>query len=119
MFLAAINDQSRDYTFARGRWNAEFPDPLTFLGIFATGNGVNGTGWNDPGYDALLAAAQAQLDPSRRLAALEKAEAYLLEQTPIAPVYWGTRTTLVHSSVRGWKNSPLLFRNYKDVWLEK
>lgn len=119
MFLAAINDQSRDYTFARGRWNAEFPDPLTFLGIFATGNGVNGTGWSDPDYDALLATANAELDPGRRLAALEKAETYLLDQTPIAPVYWGTRTTLVHSSVRGWKNSPLLFRNYKDVWLEK
>jgi oligopeptide transport system substrate-binding protein len=119
MFLAAINDQSRDYTFARGRWNAEFPDPLTFLGIFATGNGVNGTGWSDPNYDALLAAANAELDPGRRLAALERAETYLLDHTPIAPVYWGTRTILVHPSVRGWKNSPLLFRNYKDVWLEK
>ncbi len=118
MFLAAINDQSRDYTLARGRWNAEFPDPLTFLGIFATGNGINGTGWSEPAYDALLSAAASELDPARRHAALQQAETYLIEQTPIAPIYWGTRATLVHASVRGWKNSPLLFRNYKDVSLE-
>jgi hypothetical protein len=37
---------------------------------------------------------------------------------PIAPIYWGSRTTLIAPSVRGWKKSPLGFRNYKDVWLE-
>lgn len=119
MFLAAINDQSRDYTFARGKWIAEYPDPLSYLAIFTTGNGINGTGWADPAYDALVANANAELDPARRLAALQKAETYLLDQAPIAPVYWGTRTTLVHASVRGWKKSPLAFRNYKEVWLEK
>jgi oligopeptide transport system substrate-binding protein len=119
MFLAAINDLARDYTFARGKWTAEYADPLAFIGIFTTGNGVNGTGWNDPAYDALVNAANKELDPARRHAALQKAEAYFLEQTPIAPVYWGTRTTLVQTSVRGWKKSPLAFHNYKDVWLEK
>ena len=119
MFLAAINDQSRDYTFARGKWTAEYADPLAFIGIFTTGNGVNGTGWNDPAYDALVTAANRELDPVRRLAALQKAEAYFLAQTPIAPIYWGTRTTLVQTSVRGWKKSPLAFHNYKNVWLEK
>ena len=119
MFLAAINDQSRDYTFARGKWTAEYPDPLTYLAIFTTGNGVNGTGWTDPTYDALINRANAELDPTRRLTALQSAETYLLDHTPIAPVYWGTRTTLVQTSVRGWKKSPLAFHNYKDVWLEK
>ena len=41
-----------------------------------------------------------------------------MEQMPIVPIYWGSRTTLVARSVRGWKPSPLGFRNYKDVWLE-
>ena len=119
MFLAAINDQSRDYTFARGKWTAEYPDPLSYIAIFTTGNGVNGTGWTDLAYDALVSSANRELDPARRHIALQKAETYLLEQTPIAPVYWGTRTTLVQSSVKGWKKSPLAFHNYKDVWLEK
>ena len=52
------------------------------------------------------------------VAALQQAESYLLTQMPIAPIYWGSRTTLIAPSVRGWKKSPLGFRNYKDVWLE-
>ncbi len=118
MYLAAINDSSRDYTFSRGRWTAEYPDPLSFLSIFTTGNGVNGTGWTDPKYDELVAAANRQLDPAVRDAGLQQAETYLLDHTPIAPVYWGTRTTLVNTSVQGWKKSPLSFHNYKDVWLQ-
>jgi oligopeptide transport system substrate-binding protein len=107
-----------DYTLVRGRWIAEYPDPLTYLTIFTSGNGVNGTGFADPAYDALLATAAREPSPAARLAALQKAETYLMAQMPIAPIYWGSRTTLVAAAVRGWKNSPLGFRNYKDVWLE-
>jgi len=107
-----------DYAIARGRWIAEFPDPLTYLNIFTTGNGVNGTGFADPRYDALVAAANAERAPAARLAGLQQAEAYLMSQVPVAPIYWGSRTTLIAPSVRGWKRSPLGFRNYKDVWLE-
>lgn len=107
-----------DYTVARGRWIGEYPDPLTYLSIFTTGNGVNGTGFADPRYDAMIDAAAREATPAARFAALQKAEAYLMAQMPIAPIYWGSRTTLVATSVRGWKNSPLGFHNYKDVWLE-
>lgn len=107
-----------DYTVARGRWIGEYPDPLTYLTIFTTGNGVNGTGFADPLYDAMVAQANAERAPAARLAGLQRAEAYLLSQMPIAPIYWGSRTTLVATSVRGWKKSPLGFRNYKDIWLE-
>ncbi|MCX6954573.1 MAG: peptide ABC transporter substrate-binding protein [Verrucomicrobia bacterium] len=107
-----------DYAVARGRWIGEYPDPLTYLSIFTTGNGVNGTGFADPAYDGMLAAAAREPTPTARLAALQRAETYLLTQMPIAPIYWGSRTTLVAPSVRGWKNSPLGFHNYKDVWLE-
>ncbi len=107
-----------DYTIARGRWIAEYPDPLTYLGIFVTGNGVNGTGFVDPAYDAMITAAARAPTPAARLAALQRAESHLMAQMPIAPIYWGSRTTLVAPSVRGWKNSPLGFHNYKSVWLE-
>jgi oligopeptide transport system substrate-binding protein len=107
-----------DYAIARGRWIAEYPDPLTYLTIFTTGNGVNGTGFGSPAYDALVAAIFRAPTPADRLAACAAAERHLMEQMPIAPIYWGSRTTLVAASVRGWKKSPLGFRNYKDVWLE-
>jgi oligopeptide transport system substrate-binding protein len=107
-----------DYTVARGRWIGEYPDPMTYLTIFTTGNGVNGTGFADPAYDALVAKAAEATSPGARLAALRDAEQYLMTQMPVAPIYWGSRTTLVAPSVRGWKNSPLGFHNYKEVWLQ-
>ncbi len=107
-----------DYTIARGRWIGEYPDPLTYLSIFTTGNGVNGTGFADATYDAMIDAAAREPTPAARLAALQRAESYLFTQMPVAPLYWGSRTTLIAASVRGWKKSPLGFRNYKDLWLE-
>jgi oligopeptide transport system substrate-binding protein len=79
---------------------------------------VNGTGFADPAYDAMIDAAAREPTPAARLAALQRAESYLFTQMPVAPLYWGSRTTLVAAAVRGWKKSPLGFRNYKDVWLE-
>ena len=119
ILLQAIDNAVLDFSLARGRWIGEYPDPLTYLSIFTTGNGVNGTGFADPAYDALLESAARAPTPAARLAALQRAEAYLFVQMPIAPIYWGSRTTLVAASVRGWKNSPLGFHNYKDVGLER
>jgi oligopeptide transport system substrate-binding protein len=107
-----------DYTIARGRWIGEYPDALTYLSMFTTGNGVNGTGFADATYDGMIEQAARAPTPADRLAALQRAEIYLLEQMPLAPLYWGSRTTLVAAGVRDWKNSPLGFHNYKDVWLE-
>ncbi len=107
-----------DYALARGRWIAEYPDPLTYLSIFTTGNGVNGTGFSDPVYDELVASAARAPSAAARLGILHRAESHLMEQMPVAPIYWGSRATLVATRVRGWKPSPLGFRNYKDVWLE-
>jgi oligopeptide transport system substrate-binding protein len=107
-----------DYHVAHGRWIGEYPDPLTYLTLFTTGNDVNGTGFADPLYDAMVARANAERAPAARFAGLQRAEAYLLSQMPIAPIYWGSRTTLVAPSVRGWKKSPLGIRNFKDIWLE-
>lgn len=118
VLLQAVDNAVLDYAVARGRWIAEYPDPLTYLAMFTAGNGTNCTGFTDPAYDALLADAATAPSATARIEALRLAESRLLEQMPIAPIYWGARTTLVAASVHGWKNSPLGFHNYQDVWLE-
>src|SRR5688572_30986550 len=39
---------------SRTGWGADYMDPFTFLGIWYTPSGANGTGWWDPKYDELL-----------------------------------------------------------------
>ncbi len=119
VLLQVVDNAVLDYAVARGRWIAEYPDPLTYLGIFTSRSGINCTGYADPAYDALLDEAARALTPAARLTTLQRAESHLLDQMPFAPIYWGARATLVAPSVRGWKNSPLGFHNYQDVWLER
>lgn len=117
VYLESIRNTVLNYSLARGRWSPEYPDPLAILAIMTSGNGINGTGFADPVYDRLLAAANEEADPVRRSAALGRAESRLLEEAPIAPIYFGTAAHLIRPAVQGWKLSPLGFHNYQDAWL--
>ncbi|MFV1958063.1 MAG: peptide ABC transporter substrate-binding protein [Planctomycetota bacterium] len=46
-----------DYDMARAMWIGDYLDPNTFLDLWVTNGGNNRTGWGDPRYDALIAAA--------------------------------------------------------------
>lgn len=61
-------------------------------------SGFNITGTADPDYDAMLAAAQATVDPSQRAAAIEGVQAYLHENDGM--VIWGFQEDL-NASVTG------------------
>lgn len=76
-----------DYDVARAIWIGDYLDPLSFLELFREGSRNNKTGWSDPHYDRLLAEAGRQAEPERRRALLFEAEALLLEQLPILPIY--------------------------------
>ena len=112
------NEQTRNYTIAFNGWIADFPDPATFLEIYVKDGGNNWTGWGDPAYDRLIAQAAHTLDPIRRFEAFQQAEAILLEQAPIAPLYFNAQTYLIHPAVKNWHPSPLGYQRYQYVWLE-
>jgi oligopeptide transport system substrate-binding protein len=112
------NQQTRNYTIAFNGWIADFPDPASFLEVYVKNGGNNWTGWSDPDYDRLIAEAAHTLDPVRRFEAFQQAEAILLEQAPIAPLYFNAQTYLIHPAVKNWHPSPLGFQRYQNVWLE-
>jgi oligopeptide transport system substrate-binding protein len=62
-YLASV--QAGDYDVARAGWIGDYMDPNTFLDLWVTGGGNNQTGWGDPAYDRLVAAAA---DPARAAA---------------------------------------------------
>jgi oligopeptide transport system substrate-binding protein len=77
-YLASM--RAGDYDIGRAGWIGDYLDPNTFLDIWITDGGNNQTGWGDPAYDALIAAAAdpaaASRDPDRLLAlAVERADA--------------------------------------------
>lgn len=111
------NQQRLDYTLSSGGWIGDFVDPVTFLSLFLSTSGNNWTGWNNSEYDAILARAETQTKTESRYASFQQAETLLLGEAPVAPVFFGVRSYLIHPAVRGWEPSLLGQHQYKKVYL--
>ena len=75
------------FDVSRSSWIGDFPDPSTFLELFLSDGPNNRTGWSDARFDERLDQAARELDPERRMTLLAEAEALLMEELPILPIY--------------------------------
>ena len=112
------NQRVLDYRVGGNGWVADFPDPVAFLDLFVSNGGSNWTGWGDPAYDRLIAAAAQALDPKQRYELFQQAEAILLDHGPIIPLVFGARTFLIDPAVKGWEPSAIGIYQYKKVYLQ-
>ncbi len=117
--VVLANRRAGDYWILRSNWVGDYLDPLTFLDIFRSDSGNNYTGWANRDYDAALFAAARTADPATRRELFQKAESLLIQESPIAPIYYFTHTFLKHPTVRGWNPTLLDHHPYKHVWLEQ
>ncbi len=79
--------KEQKYTIARASWIGDYRDPTTFLDKYHSQGGNNDSKYRSAEYDALLAQATATADPAARLQVLQQAEARLLTDQPIAPIF--------------------------------
>ena len=118
VYLDSITQMN--FQIARRGWIGDYVDPNSFLDLFITGGGNNNTGFADPRYDDLILrqAPQAATDEAR-LAIFQQAEALLMEQMPIIPLYTYTSKHLIHPSVNGMPPNLMDSANFKYVWLDQ
>ncbi len=92
----AFSDRLKNggFTIARASWFGDYRDPTTFLDKFRANNGNNDGAYNNPAYDALMDRAETLLDPAERLAVLREAEALLISELPLIPLYHYTNLEL-------------------------
>ena len=91
----------------RGGYIAFFQDPGPLLDIFRAGNPRNDLGYDSSAFEALYLEGAEALDPAARLAGLAKAEAQILTDLPVAPIYHYTIQHMIKPYVKGWQPSPL------------
>ena len=87
--------RQRNYQIYRSTWIGDYVDPNSFLDLWVTNGTNNQTGWSNALYDRLINEASQATDQATRYAAFQKAEALLLNEAPILPVYFYTHTFLV------------------------
>lgn len=79
-----------EYQIALGAWYADFRDPINFLELFRSkDNATNLTQWEDPKYTELLARSSTETDRKKRFELLNQAQELLMEEMPVAPLFFG------------------------------
>lgn len=107
-----------DYQVYRSTWISDYLDANSFLDLWMSGGGNNYTGWRNAEYDRLIAEAGQTTDAAARNAAFQQAEAILLNEAAIIPLFHYTHTFLIQPSVKGWHPTLLDHHPYKHVRLQ-
>jgi oligopeptide transport system substrate-binding protein len=104
VFLQTRREKYETEIFRYG-WIGDYQDPYTFAEILRSGFGLNDMGYSNPRYDELLNLASREGNPDRRLALLREAEALMLEDQPIIPIYFYVSKKVVKPWVAGYQGN--------------
>jgi oligopeptide transport system substrate-binding protein len=119
VYLDRTRNSKRQFNgMARRGWNADYVDPYTFLELMTTASDNNGTGWSDKKYDAMLNASSAEFDPVKRARMMREAEAYMLEQQPVIPLFIGANAFVCKPYVKNLVSNLLDQHDWRNVYID-
>ncbi len=110
-----IRDAAAHYAYLRDRgkmqvaragWIGDYSDPQNFLFLLETHNvGFNYAKYENPEFDAIMAEAAEELDLTKRADILRRAEAIVMRDTPLLPIFYYSSFTLVSPKLKGWESN--------------
>lgn len=94
-------EHALDFQVSRAGWIGDYVDPNTFLDMYTSWSSQNDTGWTTDAYDKLITDASQEFDVEKRMQYMHDAEAMLMENLPIMPIYYYTKSTVVKPNLVG------------------
>lgn len=111
--------ESGDYQMGYMSWEAYYNDPVDLLSLFLSTSDSLGTGWSNPEYDALVLAAQCEMDERTRLTLYRQAEEILLlEEYAVCPVLFPTVNCFYRNNCEGYATLTFSSGSYQDMTVE-
>lgn len=111
--------KQHDYQISIGSWFADIRDPLSFLEVFRfKNNGTNHTQWENPLFAYLLERSFLEKGEARQRT-LEAAERVLIEEMPVAPLFFSSYLYMKKPYVQGIYLSDLGIMEFKNGFLER
>ena len=95
-----------NYSIAKAGWFGDYADPMAMLEIMTSSSAINTTGWSSDAYDALIEAAKLETG-QKRFDLLYKAQAILMEDAPIMPIYYHTDQFMVSDRVTNYEKTAI------------
>ncbi len=114
--IAYADYRARSFQVADAAWVADYNDATSFLDLQRSWYGPQNYGdYNNPAYDALMDKADHEPDAAKRAQYMADAEHMMLEDAPIAPVYFYISKNLVNPNITGWGDN--LLDHHRTRWL--
>lgn len=111
--------QEGDFELGLTRWGPDYADPMTYLDMWTTGSPNNYGFWSNKDYDEIIESAkkgELALDLVARWEALKDAEAIVMDEAVIFPVYQKGDAVMVKAGVEGIEfHSVGINRIYKNA----
>jgi len=112
--------QKGDYQIGGMAWRSWLRDPIYLLQTFRyKDDGINMSRWQHKSYQTLLQASERELNNNKRLNYFRQAEALLMHEMPVIPIYF---TTICYSKSESLKNvylSDLYEVDFRWAYLEE
>ncbi|WP_274308232.1 peptide ABC transporter substrate-binding protein [Solibacillus daqui] len=114
VYLDKLNNA--DYQIGRLGWSADYNDAYSFLEMYNSAtNGNNQTGWSSEEYTNLLKASTTETDAAKRTELLLQAEKIIMDDMPVAPIYYQTNLFIKNDEVENMEPDALGHVNLKFV----
>jgi oligopeptide transport system substrate-binding protein len=116
---AVFQDTTKNgnYEMSRSGWLTDFMDPSGMLSIFTVGNAYNHPKYNNRVYDDLLSRA-SKTGGKEHFDLLYKAQAILMTDLPMIPVYHYSDVMYASDKLKGWDRSVLGSVDFSTAYLE-
>ena len=107
--------------FILSGWQGDFPDPISFLDLYTTGNTYNFSHWSNKQYDELIKASETTdaNNETKRYNDLLKAQELLSKEAPVATLYQTVQGHLRNPKLKGVTFSPANMYNFVGAYMAK
>ena len=103
----------------RAGWIGDYADPFSFLELMHSNHGINDPGYKNPVYDDFLAQISVEADAGKRRQLMQQAEAELLKDYPVMPIYSYVIPRMVKPHVGGYEPNILDHVLSKNLYIIK